>query len=113
MDAPFVAQVQSFIGGTVERLFGLEGSTVAVRSHAQGKMRLPATPRNRDFPWGHSRPTTARATFGQKQSFTGTVLKVCFPIRKRTFELIAAAHMNLAEAASARFWADGRNLARG
>jgi hypothetical protein len=35
------------------------------------------------------------AAFGQKQSFTGTMPKVRFPIRKRTIEPIAAAHNDL------------------
>jgi hypothetical protein len=35
------------------------------------------------------------AGFGQKQSFTGTMPNVRFPIRKRTFEPIAAAHNDL------------------
>ncbi len=37
----------------------------------------------------------ATAAFGQKQSFTGTMPKVRFPIRKRTFEQIAAAQNDL------------------
>ncbi len=37
----------------------------------------------------------ATAAFGQKRSFTGTVRKVRFPIRKRTFESIAAAQNDL------------------
>ncbi len=35
------------------------------------------------------------AGFGQKQSFTGTMPKVRFLIRKRTIEPIAAAHNDL------------------
>jgi hypothetical protein len=35
------------------------------------------------------------AGIGQKQSFTGTMPKVRFPIRKRTFEAIAAAQNDL------------------
>ncbi len=35
------------------------------------------------------------AGFGQKQSFTGTMSKVRFPIRKRTFEAIAATQNDL------------------
>jgi hypothetical protein len=35
------------------------------------------------------------AGIGQKQSFTGTMPKVRFPIRKRTIELVAAAPNDL------------------
>ena len=36
-----------------------------------------------------------RATFGHKQSFSGTMSNVRFPIRKETFERFAAAQNNL------------------
>jgi transposase len=50
-----------------------------------------------------------RATFGQKWSFTGTMPKVRFPIRKRKIVLIIAAQNDFFEAVSALRSQSGRN----